>query len=335
MTIENLLNDLIADREIDLESLKQCFADFCDGVDYPPEQQAALLVLLRARGETPEQLAAIADVFMQRAVNIEMPDAAVCLCGTGGDGAGTFNISTTASLLIAASGVAVAKHGSRSVTSKSGSADVLDELGIATDLSPEKAIASLQSHNFAFLFAQLYHPAFKHIAPIRTAVKVRTLFNILGPLLHPSNLKRQVIGVFDAALLDTMANALALAGHEKTLVVHSEDGLDEISMTGRTFARLVDHGKVSKLELTPEEFGFSRCSLEDLKGGSASDNADILRSIFAGEQSSRADCVLFNAGVALWLAGTADSIGTGIEQAREVQQSGNALNYIKGLGEVH
>ena len=136
-------------------------------MEYPPEQQAALLVLLRARGETPEQLATIADVFLERAVKIELPDAAVCLCGTGGDGAGTFNISTTASLLIAAAGVPVAKHGSRSVTSKSGSADVLDELGIATDLAPGAAISSLESHNFAFLFAQLYHPAFKHIAPIR------------------------------------------------------------------------------------------------------------------------------------------------------------------------
>ena len=335
MAIENLLNDLIDDREINIDALKSCFADFCDGVKYPPEQQAALLVLLRARGETPEQLAAIAEVFLERAVQIELPDAAVCLCGTGGDGAGTFNISTTASLLIAASGVAVAKHGSRSVTSKSGSADVLNELGIATDLSPGKAVASLESHNFAFLFAQLYHPAFKNIAPIRTAIGVRTLFNILGPLLHPSNLKRQVIGVFDAGLLDTMANALSLAGHEKTMVVHSADGLDEISMTGPTYARLVEGKKISEIELQPEDYGFTRCRLEDLKGGTAADNAAILRAIFAGENSPRADCVLFNAGVALWLAGTAESIELGIEQARTVQQSGEALEYIKSLSEVH
>ncbi len=335
MTIETLLNDLIADREIDLEILKSCFADFCDGVKYPPEQQAALLVLLRARGETPAQLAAIAEVFLERAVKIELPGAAVCLCGTGGDGAGTFNISTTASLLIAASGVAVAKHGSRSVTSKSGSADVLNELGIATDLDPEKASASLESHNFAFLFAQLYHPAFKNIAPIRTAIGVRTLFNILGPLLHPSNLKRQVIGVFDAALLDTMANALSLAGHEKTMVVHSADGLDEISMTGPTYARLVEGDSISELELRPEDYGFKACKLDQLKGGSAADNAEILRKIFAGEKSARADCVVLNAGVALWLAGSADSIEAGIEQARTVQESGEALDYIKRLAEVH
>ena len=335
MKIENLLTDLIEGRDIDPGVLKDCFADFCDGVEYPPEQQAALLVLLRARGETPEQLAAIADVFLERAVKIELPNAAVCLCGTGGDGAGTFNISTTASLLIAAAGVPVAKHGSRSVTSKSGSADVLDELGIATDLSPDKAVASLESHNFAFLFAQLYHPAFKYIAPIRTAIGVRTLFNILGPLLHPSNLKRQVIGVFDAKLLDTMANALSIAGHEKTMVVHSADGLDEISMTGPTFTRLVEGEKISTLELVPEDYGFSRCGLDDLKGGTASENADILRRIFAGETGPRADCVVFNAGVALWLADRAASIEAGIEQARSIQESGAALDYVKRLSEVH
>lgn len=334
MKIEALLNDLIEGRDIELEVLKTCFGELCDGVDYPSEQQAALLVLLRARGETPEQLAGIGQVFMERAIKIELPEASVCLCGTGGDDAGTFNISTSASLLVAATGIAVAKHGSRSVTSKSGSADVLDELGIATDLSPEKAASSLASHNFAFLFAQLYHPAFKFISPVRKAVKVRTLFNILGPLLHPSNLKRQVIGVFDASLLDTMAKALSIMGHEKTLVVHSHDGLDEISLTGPTYARLVEGNSISELELSPEEYGFSRCSLGDLKGGDAGENADILRKIFSGELSPRTDCVLFNAGVAIWLSGKADSIEEGIQQVRAVQESGQALDYINRLSEV-
>jgi anthranilate phosphoribosyltransferase len=334
MKIEDLLNDLIEDREIEQDDLKTCFGEFCDGVDYPPEQLAALLVLLRARGETPELLAAVAEVFLDRAVKVNMPEASVCICGTGGDDAGTFNISTTASLLIAACGVPVAKHGSRSVTSKSGSADVLEELGIATDLGPDKAAASLTSHNFAFLFAQIYHPAFKYIAPVRKALKVPTLFNVMGPMLHPGNLKRQVIGVYDQGLLDMMASTLSALGHEKTLVVCSEDGLDEISMTGLTHARLVEGDSITELTINPEDYGFTLCTLADLKGGEANENAQITRDIFAGEKGPKSDCVLLNSGIALWLADRTGSIGEGIELARSVQESGKALEYIESLKEV-
>jgi anthranilate phosphoribosyltransferase len=334
MKVESLLNALIENRDIELDDLKNCFGQFCDGVDYPPEQLAALLVLLRARGESPEQLAAIAEVFLDRSVKVEMPEASVCLCGTGGDDAGTFNISTTASLLVAACGVPVAKHGSRSVTSKSGSADVLEELGIATDLGPEKAAASLKSHGFAFLFAQIYHPAFKYIAPVRKALKVRTLFNIMGPLLHPGNLKRQVIGVFETRLLDMMANTLSVLGHEKTLLVCSEDGLDEVSLTGLTHAKLIEGDSISDLTINPEDYGFKLCAMADLKGGEADENAQITRDIFAGEKGPKADCVVLNSGIALWLADKVNSIEEGIELARSVQESGKALEYIESLSEV-
>ena len=191
MKIESLINDLVENRNIEVSDLQTFFAELCDGAPYPPEQLASLLVLLRARGETAEQLAGIAEVLLERALPVDIPGAAVCLCGTGGDNSGSFNISTTASLLVAACGVPVAKHGSRSVTSKSGSADVLEELGIATDLGPERAAYSLENYGFAFLSAQIYHPSFKNISPVRKALKVRTIFNIIGPLLHPGGLKRQ------------------------------------------------------------------------------------------------------------------------------------------------
>jgi anthranilate phosphoribosyltransferase len=334
MKIENLLNDLIEDRDVTEDDLKTCFAEFCDGVEYPPEQLAALLVLLRARGETPEQLAAVANTLLERAIPIKVPGDAVCLAGTGGDDAGTFNISTTASLLVAACGVPVAKHGSRSVTSKSGSADVLEELGIPTDLGPEKAEIALEKHGFAFLFAQIYHPAFQYIAPIRRALKVRTMFNIMGPMLHPGHVKRQVIGVFDPRLVGMVADTLSAMGHEKTMVVCSADGLDEISLTGPTHARLIEGENVSEVTINPEDYGFKLCTLADLKGGEASENAAITRSIFAGEEGPRADCVILNAAVALYLGGKVESIRDGVELARSVQQSGKALELIEKLGEA-
>lgn len=334
MKIESLINDLVENKAFKLDDIKTFFGELCDGVPYPPEQLAALLVLLRQKGETAKLLAAIAETLLERAVIVDMPEASVCLCGTGGDNSGTFNISTTASLLVAACGVPVAKHGSRSVTSKSGSADVLEELGIATDLNPEQATFSLNNYGFTFLFAQVYHPAFRYISPVRKALKVRTLFNIMGPLIHPGNVKRQVIGVFDPKLAPLMAGALSTLGHEKTLVVCSDDGLDEISLTGLTHAKLVQGDSITDLTINPEDYGFTLCKMDDLKGGDAKDNAQITRNIFAGKPGPKSDCVVLNSGVALFLSGKASSIEEGIDMARTVQQSGKALELIERLKEV-
>lgn len=334
MKIESLINDLVENKAFKLDDIKTFFGELCDGAPYPPEQLAALLVLLRQKGETAELLAAIAETLLERAVIVDMPEASVCLCGTGGDNSGTFNISTTASLLVAACGVPVAKHGSRSVTSKSGSADVLEELGIATDLNPEQATFSLNNYGFTFLFAQVYHPAFRYISPVRKALKVRTLFNIMGPLIHPGNVKRQVIGVFDPKLVPLMAGALSTLGHEKTLVVCSDDGLDEISLTGLTHAKLVEGDSITDLTINPEDYGFTLCKMEDLKGGDAEDNAQITRDIFAGQPGPKSDCVVLNSGVALFLSDKASSIEEGIDMARAAQQSGKALELIERLKEV-
>ena len=334
MKIESLIKDLVENRCIEVSDLRAFFAELCDGVPYPPEQLAALLVLLRARGETADQLAGIAEVLLERALPVDIPGAAVCLCGTGGDNSGTFNISTTASLLVAACGVPVAKHGSRSVTSKSGSADVLEELGIATDLGPERAAYSLENYDFTFLSAQIYHPSFKNISPVRKALKVRTIFNIIGPLLHPGGLKRQVIGVFDPGLLEVLAGALSRLGHIKTMVVCSDDMLDEISMTGISHAKLVEGDSITDLTINPEDYGFDLCSLADLKGGDARENAQIALEIFAGTKGPKSDCIVFNSGIALYLSGKTDTIEKGIEIARSVQESGMAMEFIERLREV-
>jgi anthranilate phosphoribosyltransferase len=334
MKIEDLINDLVENRPIDTADLQQIFAELCDGVAYPTEQLAAMLVLLRARGESADQLAGIAEVLLQRALPVDMPSAAVCLCGTGGDNSGSFNISTTASLLVAACGIPVAKHGSRSITSKSGSADVLEALGIATDLGPEQAKYSLENYGFTFLAAQVYHPTFKHISPVRQALKVRTIFNIMGPLLHPGHLKRQVIGVFEPGLLDTLAGAFSRLGHVKTLVVCTEGKLDEISLTGITAAKLIEGNNITDMSIDPRDYGFSLCDLEDIRGGDAEENARISRAIFAGEKGPKSDCIILNSGVAIYLSGKTDTIEEGIRLARRVQESGSALDFVEKLQEI-
>ena len=334
MKIESLINDLVENRQIEVSDLQTLFAGLCDGVSYPPEQLAALLVLLRARGETAEQLAGIAEVLLERALPVDLPGAAVCLCGTGGDDSGTFNISTTASLLVAACGIPVAKHGSRAVTSKSGSADVLEELGIATNLGPERAAHSLEKYDFTFLSAQIYHPSFKNISPVRKALQVRTIFNIIGPLLHPSGLNRQVIGVFEPALLDILAGALSRLGHIKTMVVCADDGLDEISMTGISHAKLVEGDSITNLTINPEDYGFDLCSISELKGGDARENAQIALEIFTGAKGPKSDCIVFNSGIAIYLSGRTATIDAGIEIARSVQETGKALDFLERLREV-
>jgi anthranilate phosphoribosyltransferase len=331
--VEELIERLVDGHEVALSDLKKRLGEICDGRDYSPEQLAAFLVLLRARGETPEQLAAIAETLLERAIPVDIPPGATSLVGTGGDHAGTFNISTAASLLVAACGVPVAKAGNRSITSQCGSADVLEALGIPLDLGPDQAAQCIREQGFVFLFAIEYHPAFKYVAPVRNALKVRTVFNIMGPLVHPGNLKRLVVGVFDRELLDNMAHVFLTFDHERTLVVSSADGLDEITLSGPTYAKKVEHGRVSDMIIDPTEFGFSLCSIEDLKGGDASENAAIIRDIFGGARGPKADCTVLNTGFGLYVSGKVNDPAEGIELARSVQQSGSALEFLDSLRE--
>lgn len=326
--MEDLIEDLICGRRVDSERLKKAISEFCDG-DFPSEQLAALLVAMRCRGETAGQLVGFAQALIAKAHTIEVNDNVVDHSGTGGDHSGSFNISTTAALLTAACGVPVAKHGNRSVTSQSGSSDVLQALGVNIDLEPIKAKECLDKTGFVFLFAPLYHPAFKQIAPIRQALKIRTLFNIMGLLLNPARVKRQVIGVYDQQLLGVIAEAVSQLKNQRVMVVSSSDGMDEISMAAPSYAKVVEGGEIRDLVIDPKEFGFRYCTQGELMGGDAQVNADISKAVLVGEQGPKADCVVINSAASLYVGGKVEGLAQGVELARSVQKSGRAIELLE------
>jgi anthranilate phosphoribosyltransferase len=252
-------------------------------------------------------------------------------CGTGGDAAGTFNISTAAALVAAGAGVRVAKHGNRSISSRCGSADVMEALGVKLELPAERLAACLREVGIAFLYAPALHTAMKHVQPVRRELRMRTVFNLLGPLTNPAGAEAQVVGVYSDVLVEKLAEALAMLGLRRALVVHGRDGLDEITITGPTQVAEVARGQVRRYELTPEEFGLKRTSLAEISGGDAADNARILREILSGEKSPRRDVVLLNAAATLMVAGRVGTIREGLAVAAEAVDSGKARRKLEVL----
>ncbi|MGZ4123053.1 MAG: anthranilate phosphoribosyltransferase [Tumebacillaceae bacterium] len=299
-------------------------------------QIAGLLTALRMRGETVEDITGFARAMRKYATPVKSHlRGLVDTCGTGGDGADTFNISTTASFVAAAAGVVIAKHGNRSVSSKSGSADVLQALGVNVDLSPLQAADCLERVGISFMFAQLYHQAMKYAIGARRELGFRTVFNVLGPLTNPAGAMRQVIGTFNADLVEKMAHVLAELGTEHALIVHGMDGLDEITITGPTKIAEVRNNKVERVfTITPEEVGLSCYSKEELRGGEAKQNAEITRAVLQGELGAPRDIVLINAAATLYVAGRAVSIADGVKLASEAIDSGRALATLERLVEV-
>ena len=300
----------------------------------PALQVAALLGMLRVRGETPEELAAFARVMRARAVRVEAPDDAVDLCGTGADGSGTFNISTLAAFVVAGTGTPVAKHGNRAVTSSSGSADVVEALGIPLDPGPEAVARSIREHCFGFIFAPSYHPAMKHAMPIRRELPMRTVFNLLGPISSPAGVRRQLLGVAEAHLVPLMAGALARLDTDRAIVVHGADGLDELSLSGPNRAMLVEGRMVGELEIDGAELGLARAPIAALAGGDAQTNSAIALSVLGGEPGPARDVVLLNAAAALFAAGRVDAISDGIGLAAEAIDSGRAAEVVTGAASV-
>jgi anthranilate phosphoribosyltransferase len=306
-------------------------------------QIAALLVALHMKGETVEEIvgfaeairAAAAPLILERDSALDVSgterDALVDTCGTGGDASGTFNISTATALTVAGTGVRVAKHGNRSVTSKCGSADVMEALGINIYLSPEQVAACLDRVGIAFLFAPAMHSAMKYVQPARRELRLRTVFNLLGPLTNPAQASAQVVGVYSADLVERVAEALSMLGLKRALVVHGSDGLDEITVTGPTRIAEVRNGSVHCYEVTPEQFGIERSPMEELMGGDAAENAAIIRSMLAGEKSAKRDVVLLNAAAALVAAGRVDTIAEGLPRAGESIDSGKAAEKLEAL----
>lgn len=292
-------------------------------------QMAAFIMALRLRGETVDEIVGGAKVLRTRAAALNAPTGSVDTCGTGGDGVGTYNISTAAAIVAASAGATVAKHGNRSVSSKSGSADVLMALGANLEMSIPENEKSLRENRFAFMFAPAHHKAMRHVAPARGSLQLRTIFNLLGPLANPAQTKRQVLGVFDKKWLRPMAEVLQKLGSEHVWVVHGSDGLDEITTTGKTFVAALKDGAISEFELTPESVGLPQSSLEDLKGGEAEENAAAMQKLFEGEPSAYRDIVLMNSGAALVVAGIASDFADGVTRAQKAIDNGDTLATLK------
>jgi anthranilate synthase/phosphoribosyltransferase len=290
-----------------------------------PAQIGALLAALSMKGETVEEIAGFVKSLRRKAVQVKAADCCVDTCGTGGDSSGTFNISTAASFVACGAGAKIAKHGNRSITSKSGSADVLEALGIAIDMIPEKAAEAIDGCGMAFLFAQKYHPAFKNIGGPRRELGFRTVFNILGPLLNPAGAKRQVMGIFDGALTETIAKVLDAVGAERAIIVHGSDGLDEITLTGNTKITELKNGWIKTYSFDPRAYGFEFCTGAELKGGDSAENASIVLRVLQGEKGAKRDVVVLNAAAAIIAAGIKDDFTSAIECAQKSIDTGKAL----------
>jgi len=295
------------------------------------EKIAALLVALRAKGETLPEVVGFVKAMREFAVRLETDLTVVDTCGTGGDGAHTFNISTTAAFIAAGAGVTVGKHGNRAVSSRSGSADILEALGIHIYISPEQVKAAVESVGIGFCFAPLYHQSMKHAVKPRQELGVRTVFNMLGPLLNPFFSRRQVIGVFAPQLTEFFANILAQLGSEHVFIIHGEDGLDEATLCARTRVTELVNGQISTRTVAPEDFGFQRVPSTALAGGDAQDNARILTDILNGIKGPKRDVAVLNAALAITCAGKAKSIEAGIQLAEEAIDSGAARQKLAAL----
>ena len=299
---------------------------------------AALLGALAGRGETAGEVAGFALAMREAATTLPLTAAEqvelVDTCGTGGDASGSFNISTAAALVAAAAGARVAKHGNRAITSKCGSADVLDALGIPTMLAPEDAAAALREHRFCFLLAPSHHPAMKAVMPVRRAIGVRTVLHVLGPLLNPAGARRQVMGVYSSRLVPLVAEAMTMLGVQHALVVHGDGGLDELALSGPSEVAEVRNGEVLQYTVSPEEFGLERAPMSALEGGDAKANAEILSAVFAGEAGPRRNVVLLNAAAVLLTAGLAKDLKQGVEVATVAIDSGAVTRLVAALRTV-
>ncbi|MBN9644381.1 anthranilate phosphoribosyltransferase [Corynebacterium sp. CCM 8862] len=322
------LREFLTNDNPTVEEATAVFEPLTEGV-YSDVETAALLVAIRTRGESAADLAGAARAFIDKAKPFPKDGTGlVDSCGTGGDGAHTINVSTAAALVAAAAGVAMVKHGNRSVSSKSGSADVLEALGIPLDLAPDAAARQLEDANFTFLFAPAYHPAIAHVMPVRKALKVPTVFNVLGPLLNPARPTIQLMGVANKDICGTVIEVMETLGRERAMVVHG-DGIDEIAVHGPTSVWELNDGRITTYEITPEQLGLSRHPLSDLSGGDGEHNARILREILAGQGApAHRDAVAANAGALLYLNGDADTLKQGVAKAGSLIDSGTVLDFV-------
>jgi anthranilate phosphoribosyltransferase len=299
-----------------------------------PAQMGAFLMALRVRGETVEEIAGAVQMMRARMMRVAVPEGAVDIVGTGGDGVGTYNVSTCASLIAAGAGVKIAKHGNRSVSSISGASDVLAALGVKLEVTPATISRSIEEAGVGFMWAPMHHSALKHWAPVRVELAIRTVFNLLGPICNPAGVKRQVVGVFSAQWVEPIAHVLKNLGSEHVWVVHGHDGLDELTTTGATDVAELKSGHVRRFEVTPADAGLAPAKLADLKGGEAKVNARAIRDVLAGKKGPFRDIALFNAAAALIVGGKAANLTDGVALAAHSIESGAAATALEKLIEV-
>jgi anthranilate phosphoribosyltransferase len=317
---------ILSKQSLTMQEMQTAMEFALTGTD--PHQIAVFLAILKHRGETVDELLGMKRAIEQRAQLVDISFPVLDIVGTGGDGANTVNISTGAAILTAACGIPIAKHGSRSFSSRSGSADVLEALGIHIEVPPHKVNESLRAANLVFLFAPYYHPGLKHLSAIRRGLKFPTAINLLGPLLNPARAPYSLIGVSSMQALELISQVVQKDQSKKRTLVFHGKGLDELSPLGTVTAYEIQGGKRTKHDLDPQALGFAPCELKDLQGGDAVTNAAILHEVFAGKQSAVADAIVFNAGAALWIFGMAGTIQEGIERAKYYQTKGKGLETL-------
>ena len=335
MNYAHTLTHLIERQDLPFAEMRELMHHIMGG-QFTPAQIAAVLVALRMKGETVDEIAAAAEVMRELSskVDVTHTDHLIDTCGTGGDGAQTFNISTASALVAAAAGAHVAKHGGRSVSSKCGSADVLEKLGVNVNLTPEKVAHSVDSIGVGFMFAPNHHSAMKHAAPVRRELGVRTLFNMLGPLTNPAGAQNQVIGVFSRPLTAKLARVLSTLGSNHVLVVHGSDGMDEISISAPTFVAEMKDGKITEYSVQPEQFGLTPAPLNAIQVANADEASEMLLKVLDNQPGAARDIVMLNAGAAIYVAGLAPSLAAGVKKAGEILANGGAKHKLAQLVEI-
>jgi anthranilate phosphoribosyltransferase len=333
MAIKEMIVKVVDGRSLRETEAAAAMLDIVEG-QATPSQISAFIVALRMKGETAEEIAGLARIMRRYALRVDAGPDLIDIVGTGGDGGQTFNVSTVSAIVAAAAGAKVAKHGNRGITSKCGAADILEALGVAFDLPPDGVAECVRSTGFGFMFAQSYHPSMRFAGPTRREIGVRTAFNLLGPITNPAGVTSQVTGVASATVAPLIAEVLRLLGSKRALVVHSFDGLDEISISDTTSVYDVTDGTVEEYIITPEMFGLMRAAPDAIKGGTIEANLRMAQSVLAGDAGAPRDAVLLNAGAGLVVAGLAGDIGDGITQAAQAIDSGAARKKLDEVREV-
>jgi anthranilate phosphoribosyltransferase len=331
--IKEAISLLVGGISLSESEMAECMKEIMEG-NATDAQIGAFLTAMRIKGETVDEITGAARIMRDKASKIKAPEGVLDTCGTGGDMSHTFNISTTTALVVSAAGIPVAKHGNRAVSSRSGSADVLEALGVKIDLPPEKVEKCLFETGFGFLFAPLFHPAMKYAVGPRRELGIRTVFNILGPLTNPAGARRQILGVFANKLTEPLATVLGNLGAVDAMVVHGEDGLDEITISSGTKASRFINGRVESMYISPEDFGMKRGTMKDMVGGDKDVNARLTIQVLQGEKGPRRDVVLMNSAAAIMVSGSAPDLISSFEIAREAIDSGKAFKKLEEIRKI-